>query len=79
MLLIPLKQNTTPPHILWPIIKKANIKNLRLAHTKENINLVANEVSLIKGKNTAYLSTGDTVISKNSNEVAKLAVGAGLT
>ena len=75
-----IKKNTMlSSHIRWPIIKKANIKNLRLVHTQEYINLVANEVSLIKGKNTAYLSTGDTVISKNSNEVAKLAVGAGIT
>ena len=53
-----IKKNTMlSSHIRWPIIKKANIKNLRLVHTQEYIDLVANEVSLIKGKNTAYLST----------------------
>jgi acetoin utilization deacetylase AcuC-like enzyme len=66
------------PFIYWPSIKKANIEDIGLVHTKDYIDLVTHEISLIKGNITSYLSTGDTAISKDSNDVAKLAVGAGI-
>ena len=36
------------------------------------------KLSLLKNNSTSYLSTGDTVISKQSDHVARLAVGAGI-
>ena len=63
--------------IIWPKFKEATIDDLNLVHTKEYIELVDRQVSQLNN-NRAYLSTGDTPISKDSNLVAKLAVGAGL-
>jgi acetoin utilization deacetylase AcuC-like enzyme len=58
-------------------LKSATVEELNLAHSKEYIELVDRQVSQLNN-NRAYLSTGDTPISKDSNLVAKLAVGAGL-
>ena len=63
--------------IIWPNFKVATFDELNLVHTNEYIELVDHQVSQLKN-NRAYLSTGDTPISKHSNDVAKLAVGAGL-
>ena len=63
--------------IIWPKFKEATIDDLNLVHTKEYIELVDRQVSQLNN-NRAFLSTGDTPISKDSNLVAKLAVGAGL-
>jgi len=63
---------------IWPSFNEATNDELELAHTKEYIELVNRQISQLKNNNTAYLSTGDTPISKDSNLVAKLAVGAGL-
>ena len=65
--------------LLWPKIKKSSIEEIQLVHTQKYVDLVAREISMIKSNDTSSLSTGDTVISKHSNEVAKLAVGAGIT
>ena len=62
---------------IWPNFQAATIEELSLAHSKEYIELVDRQVSQLN-KNRAFLSTGDTPISKDSNLVAKLAVGAGL-
>ena len=62
---------------IWPNFEAATFDELNLVHTKEYIELVDRQVSQLKN-NRAYLSTGDTPISKNTNLVAKLAVGAGL-
>ena len=62
---------------VWPNFEVATAEELSLAHSKEYIELVDRQVSQLKN-NRAYLSTGDTPISKDSNLVAKLAVGAGL-
>ena len=72
------KNKSLSPFLVWPIFKKAKIKELGLVHTENYINLVENEVKRIEGDNRAYLSTGDTVITKNSHDVARLAVGAGI-
>jgi len=63
---------------IWPSFNEATNDELELAHTKEYIELVNRQISQLKNNNTSYLSTGDTPISKDSNLVAKLAVGAGL-
>lgn len=63
--------------IIWPKFNGASIDDLNLVHTKEYIELVDRQVSQLNN-HRAYLSTGDTPISKDSNLVAKLAVGAGL-
>ena len=73
------ESNSLSPFLIWPVIKKANINEISLVHTQDYIDLVKHEVELIKGNDVTYLTTGDTIISKNSNEVAKLAVGAGIT
>ena len=62
---------------IWPNFEVATIEELSLAHSKEYIELVDRQVSQLNN-HRAYLSTGDTPISKDSNLVAKLAVGAGL-
>jgi acetoin utilization deacetylase AcuC-like enzyme len=66
------------PFIIWPTIKEADTKVIKLVHTQDYIDLVDREVNLLKGNKTAYLSTGDTVVSKESSGIARLAVGAGL-
>ena len=62
---------------IWPNFEVATVEELNLAHSKEYIELVDRQVSQLNN-NRAYLSTGDTPISKDSNLIAKLAVGAGL-
>ena len=64
-------------NIIWPNFEVATFDELNLVHTKEYIELVDRQVSQLKNSR-AYLSTGDTPISKHTNLVAKLAVGAGL-
>jgi len=62
---------------IWPNFEVATVEELNLVHTKEYIELVDRQISQLKNSR-AYLSTGDTPISKHTNLVAKLAVGAGL-
>ena len=62
---------------IWPNFEVATVEELNLAHSKEYIELVDRQVSQLNN-HRALLSTGDTPISKDSNLVAKLAVGAGL-
>ena len=62
---------------VWPNFEVATAEELSLVHSKEYIELVDRQVSQLNN-NMAFLSTGDTPISKDSNLVAKLAVGAGL-
>ena len=62
---------------IWPNFEVATAEELSLVHSKEYIELVDRQVSQLNN-NMAFLSTGDTPISKDSNLVAKLAVGAGL-
>jgi len=62
---------------VWPNFDISTAEELSLVHSKEYIELVDRQVSQLNN-NMAFLSTGDTPISKDSNLVAKLAVGAGL-
>ena len=69
--------NQIASKIIWPNFEAATFDELSLVHTKGYIELVDRQVTQLKN-NRAYLSTGDTPISKHTNLVAKLAVGAGL-
>ncbi|MDC0127835.1 histone deacetylase [Methylophilaceae bacterium] len=66
------------PYLIWPKFTPATTDQLQLAHTKSYIKTVELETDLLKNNSISYLSTGDTVISKQSNHVARLAVGAGI-
>jgi len=74
-----LKQNPDYKYnLLWPKVRKATNKEIALAHSKEYINLVENEIRALIYNSPTFLSTGDTVIAPKSLEVAKMSVGAGL-
>ena len=66
------------PYLIWPKFTPATTDQLQLAHTKGYIKTVGLETDLLKNNSISYLSTGDTVISKQSDHVARLAVGAGI-
>ena len=68
--------NELLPYLLWPPIKDINKPILELVHDTNYIALVEKEVAAIRDSGISYLSTGDTVISKNSLAVAKKAVAA---
>ena len=75
-----LKQNPDYKYdLVWPRVKKATNKEIALVHSKDYINLVENEIRGLINNSPTFLSTGDTVISPKSLEVAKMSVGAGLT
>ncbi|WP_422691106.1 histone deacetylase [Candidatus Methylopumilus universalis] len=63
------------PNLIWPSFDYASIDVINLVHTKEYIHLVKQESEKLT-KSTAKLSTGDTVISKHSYQVARKSVGA---
>lgn len=74
-----LKQNPDYKYnLVWPKVRKATNKEIALAHSKEYINLVENEIRALIYNSPTFLSTGDTVIAPKSLEVAKMSVGAGL-
>ncbi len=74
-----LKQNPDYKYnLVWPKVRKATNKEIALAHSKEYINLVENEIRALINNSPTFLSTGDTVIAPKSLEVAKMSVGAGL-
>ena len=63
------------PNLIWPTFGYASTDVIRLAHSKEYIHLVKRESEKLAESN-AKLSTGDTVISKHSYQVARKSVGA---
>ena len=67
------------PYLVWPFVREATEPEIKLVHTENYINLVEKEVNLLQKNDISYLSTGDTIISKESNKVARKAVGAGLS
>jgi acetoin utilization deacetylase AcuC-like enzyme len=74
-----LKTNSAYKNVLvWPSFSPASNAIISLVHSQNYINLVEEEISALAEQDLAYLSTGDTVISKNTLEAAKLAVGAGI-
>ena len=72
------KNKALSKHFIWPAISKASNDYIRLAHTDDYINLVKSEVERLDGDQQVLLSTGDVVISKDSDEAARFAVGAGI-
>ena len=64
--------------LIWPKFNPASLEQLQLIHSKNYIKKVEHETSLLTNNSTTYLSTGDTVISKQSDHIARLAVGAGI-
>jgi acetoin utilization deacetylase AcuC-like enzyme len=66
-------------HLYWPKVKLASNNVLQMVHQKDYIQLVENEIGQLKLNEVANLSTGDTVISPNTLNAAKLAAGAGVT
>ena len=72
------KNNTLSKYFIWPTITKASNDQIRLVHSNNYINLVKNEVHRLDGAQQVLLSTGDVVISKDSDEAARFAVGAGI-
>ena len=65
-------------HMHWPKVTEATREHLLLVHTPAYLDLVARESQAVANGGYAYLSTGDTVISRHTERVAKLAVGASL-
>lgn len=75
-----LKQHKTlGPRLQWPAFRTATREDLLRAHQASYLDLLAAEQKQLT-KTTPYLtlSTGDTVISKHSLTVAKLATGAAM-
>ena len=72
------KNNALSKYFIWPAITKASNDYIQLAHTDDYINLVKSEVERLDGDQQVLLSTGDVVISKDSDEAARFAVGAGI-
>lgn len=65
-------------HLRWPDFVEATREHLLLVHTPAYLDLVARESQAVANGGSAYLSTGDTVISRYTERVARLAVGASL-
>ena len=77
--IIDIKKNSRIyPYTIWPSFSPASLEQLQLVHTLDYIKTVEHETNLITKDSTSFLSTGDTAISKQSDYVARLAVGAGI-
>lgn len=64
--------------LIWPAFTPATKQQLALVHSPAYLQLVEDETKALGKKGLANLSTGDTVISPNTQNVAKLAVGASI-
>ncbi len=64
--------------LVWPKVRKASNSEIALAHSENYIQLVENEIRALDNDSPTFLSTGDTVISRISLEVAQMSVGASL-
>jgi acetoin utilization deacetylase AcuC-like enzyme len=62
-------------NLIWPTFGYAPIDVIGLVHSEKYINLVKQESERLN-KSSAILSTGDTVISEKSYQVARKSVGA---
>lgn len=65
--------------ISWPNVKSAHIDDLKLVHSADYLTLVEKEGANIPQGVYKNLSTGDTVLSTHTVEIAKLATGAAIT
>jgi acetoin utilization deacetylase AcuC-like enzyme len=65
--------------LIWPKARKALNSEIALAHSEKYIQLVENEIRALDDDDPpTFLSTGDTVISPISLDVAQMSVGASL-
>jgi acetoin utilization deacetylase AcuC-like enzyme len=64
--------------LVWPKVRKADNSEIALAHSDKYIQLVENEIRAFDNDSPTFLSTGDTIISPKSLEVAQMSVGASL-
>ena len=64
--------------LVWPKVRKASNSEIALAHSEKYIQLVENEIRALDNDSPTFLSTGDTVISPKSLDVAQMSVGASL-
>jgi len=64
--------------LVWPKIRKASNSEIALAHSEKYIQLVESEIRALSNDSPTFLSTGDTVISPISLDVAQMSVGASL-
>jgi acetoin utilization deacetylase AcuC-like enzyme len=64
--------------LFWPSFQPASIKHLEAVHSPNYIRLVKKEITALGTNGYARLTTGDTVISRDSWEAATLAAGAGI-
>ncbi|QDD12357.1 histone deacetylase [Candidatus Methylopumilus rimovensis] len=69
------KEYQLKSHLIWPSFDYAPIDLISLVHSEKYINLVKLESERLN-KSVATLSTGDTVISDKSYQVARKSVGA---
>lgn len=74
-----LKQHKTlNPNLRWPTFSAANRQDLLKVHEASYLDLLEFEQQQLSNKPYVTLSTGDTVISKHSLDIAKLASGAAM-
>lgn len=64
--------------LVWPKVRKADNSEIALAHSDKYIQLVESEIRALDDDTPTFLSTGDTVISPKSLDVAQMSVGASL-
>ena len=64
--------------LVWPKVRKAKNSEIALVHSEKYIQLVENEIRALDSESPTFLSTGDTVISTQSLDVAQMSVGASL-
>ena len=64
--------------LVWPKVRKASNTEIALAHSDKYIQLVESEIRALDNDSPTFLSTGDTVISPKSLDVAQMSVGASL-
>lgn len=64
--------------LVWPKVRKADNSEIALAHSDKYIQLVESEIRALDNDSPTFLSTGDTVISPKSLDVAQMSVGASL-
>jgi acetoin utilization deacetylase AcuC-like enzyme len=64
--------------LVWPKVRKADNSEIALAHSDKYIQLVESEIRAVDNDSPTFLSTGDTVISPKSLDVAQMSVGASL-
>ena len=77
--IVTLKNNPNFKYdLVWPKVRKASKEEITLVHTEQYIQLVEKETRAIDSVSPTFLSTGDTVISAQSLNVAQMSVGASL-